>query len=159
MELLIALFFGVVQGATEFLPISSGGHLAMIQSFNQTVFGETLFSPTLTFDILLRLGTLLAIVFVFLGEIRLLWHEFISCVKELWHKNFTLQTERPYRKLLYMLIITTLFLIPAAFMMEYTNAYLSGLTVIACMMLAMGVVNYFIDRVNPETKFVFRKKA
>ncbi len=159
MELLIALFFGVVQGATEFLPISSGGHLAMIQSFNQTVFGETLFSPTLTFDILLRLGTLLAIVFVFFGEIRLLWQEFISCVKELWHKNFTLQTQRPYRKFLYMLIITTLFLIPAVFLMEYTNAYLSGLSVIACMMLVMGVVNYFIDRVNPETKFLLRKKA
>ena len=65
MELLIALFFGVVQGATEFLPISGGAHLAMIQNFNQTIFGEALFSPTLTFDILLRLGTLLAIIFVF----------------------------------------------------------------------------------------------
>lgn len=150
MELLIALLFGVVQGATEFMPISSGGHLAMIQSFNQTVFGETLFSPTLTFDILLRLGTLAAIVFVFFRELRLLWHELVCCVKELWHKEFTLKTNRPYRKLLYMLIITTAFLVPAAFLTEYTNAYLAKLPLIACMMMVMGGINFFIDRVEPE---------
>lgn len=152
MELLIALFFGVVQGATEFLPISSGGHLAMIQSFNQTVFGETLFSPTLTFDILLRLGTLLAIIFVFFQEIRMLVLEFVGCVKELWHRNFRLKTNRPYRNLLYMLVVTTLFLIPAVFLTEFTNTYLSGLSVIACMLMVTGVSNFLIDRIDPWKK-------
>ncbi|MBQ7792554.1 MAG: undecaprenyl-diphosphate phosphatase [Clostridia bacterium] len=156
MELLIALFFGVVQGATEFLPISSGGHLVMIQSFNQTVFGEALFSPTLTFDILLRLGTLLAMLFVFFHDIRLLWQELMGCIGELWHRNFRIKTDRPYRKLLFMLVITTMFLIPAVFLTELTNTYLSGLTVIACMMMITGIVNFLPDRIDLVKKTVMR---
>lgn len=156
MELLIALFFGVVQGATEFLPISSGGHLVMIQSFNQTVFGEALFSPTLTFDILLRLGTLLATLFVFFHDIRLLWQELMGCIRELWHRNFRIKTDRPYRKLLFMLVITTMFLIPAVFLTELTNTYLSGLTVIACMMMITGIVNFLPDRIDLVKKTVLR---
>ena len=149
MELLIALFFGVVQGATEFLPISVGGHLAMIQNFNQTIFGEALFSPTLTFDILLRVGTVLAIFFVFFTDIKLLWKEFCCICSELWHREFTFRTDRPYRKLLYMLFVTTLFLIPAVFLTDYTGTYLNTLPIIACTLMITGVVNFLIDKIKP----------
>lgn len=152
MELLIALFFGVVQGATEFLPISGGAHLAMIQNFNQTIFGEALFSPTLTFDILLRLGTLLAIVFVFFTDIKMLWKEFLCVVSEIWKRQFSFQTDRPYRKLFYMLFVTTLFLIPAGILSEYTGTYLNTLPVIACTMMVTGVVNFFIDKIDKFPK-------
>ena len=152
MELLVALFFGIVQGATEFLPISGGGHLAMIQNFNQTVFGVELFSPTLTFDILLRLGTLLAIVFVFFSDIKRLWKELVLCVKEICHKQFSIHTERPYRRLLYMLAVTTAFLIPAVFLMGFLETYLSRLSVIAFTLLLTGVANILIDTVGTKKK-------
>lgn len=145
MELFVALFFGIVQGATEFLPISGGGHLAMIQNFNQTVFGVELFSPTLTFDILLRLGTLLAIVFVFFSDLKRLWKELMMCGKEIFRKQFTLHTDRPYRQLLFMLVVTTAFLIPAVFLMNLTESYLSGLWVIAFTLLITGGANIVID--------------
>lgn len=148
MELLVALFFGIVQGATEFLPISGGGHLAMIQNFNQTVFGVELFSPTLTFDILLRLGVLLAIVFVFFSDIKRLWREFILCVKDIAHKRFSLHTNRPYRQLLYMLTVTMLFLIPAVFLMDYMENNLAKLSVIAFTLILTGVANILIDTID-----------
>lgn len=150
MELFVALFFGIVQGATEFLPISGGGHLAMIQNFNQTVFGVELFSPTLTFDILLRLGTLLAIVFVLFSDIKRLWKEFLFCIREIRCKQFSIHTDRPYRRLLYMLVITTLFLIPAVFLMGILEAYLSRLSVIAFTLLLTGVANILIDLVGTK---------
>ena len=150
MELLIALFFGIIQGATEFLPISGGGHLAMIQNFNQTVFGVELFSPTLTFDILLRLGTLLAIVFVFFSDLKRLWKELILCIKDLSRKRFSLHTNRPYRQLLYMLTVTTLFLIPAVFLMEYMENYLSKLSVIAFTLMLTGAANILIDTLGSK---------
>ena len=146
MELLIALFFGIVQGATEFLPISGGGHLAMIQNFNQTIFGEALFTPSLTFDILLRLGTVLAILFVYFSDIRLLWKEFVLILSELWHTDFTLRAERPYRKLFYMLFVTTIFLIPAVFLTEYTGLYLNTLPIIACTLMVTGIANFLMDK-------------
>ena len=155
MELFVALFFGIVQGATEFLPISGGGHLAMIQNVNQTVFGVELFSPTLTFDILLRLGTLLAIVFVLFSDIKRLWKEFLLCIKDIRNKQFSIHTDRPYRRLLYMLAVSTLFLIPAVFFMGILENYLSKLSVIAFTLLLTGVVNILIDLVG--TKKVKKK--
>ncbi len=152
MELLVALFFGIVQGATEFLPISGGGHHAMIQNFNQTVFGVELFSPTLTFDILLRLGTLFAILFVFLSDIKRLWQELVCCVKEIFHKQFSIHTERSYRRLLYMLAVTTAFLIPAVFLMGLLETYLSRLSVIAFTLLLTGIADILIDMVGTKKK-------
>jgi undecaprenyl-diphosphatase len=53
------IVLGVVQGLTEFLPISSSGHLVVVPAhFNWE-------QPSLTFDLLLHLGTLLAVVFAF----------------------------------------------------------------------------------------------
>ncbi len=58
-----AIFLGVVQGLTEFLPVSSSGHLVFFQS----VFG--LAEPQLAFDVMLHLGTLLAVVVYFRTDI------------------------------------------------------------------------------------------
>jgi len=58
-----AIFLGVVQGLTEFLPISSSGHLVFFQS----LFG--LKEPPVFFDIMLHLGTLLAVIIYFRRDI------------------------------------------------------------------------------------------
>lgn len=59
MTLLEAIIFGVVQGATEFLPVSSSGHLAVMKSVLE--LGEI---PIL-FDVLLHVATLIVVVVVF----------------------------------------------------------------------------------------------
>ncbi|MBR5239570.1 MAG: undecaprenyl-diphosphate phosphatase [Clostridia bacterium] len=148
MELLVALFFGIVQGATEFLPISGGGHLAVIQTYNQTLFGAELFSPTLTFDVLLQLGTLLAIFFVFFSDIKRLGREFMMCIGDLLHRRFSLHTDRPYRQMLYMLTVTTLFLIPAVFVIEQVETSLAKLSVIAFTLMLTGICNIAIDSIG-----------
>ncbi len=61
LELLEAIFLGVVQGLTEFLPVSSSGHLLLSQYFlgmSQERFG-------LTFDAAIHTGTVLAVVAFF----------------------------------------------------------------------------------------------
>jgi undecaprenyl-diphosphatase len=58
-----AIFLGIVQGITEFLPISSSGHLVFFQS----LFG--LKEPPIFFDVMLHLGTLLAVVVYFWADI------------------------------------------------------------------------------------------
>ena len=63
MDLFHAIIFGTVQGLTEFLPVSSSGHLVLFQHF----FGFQ--EPELFFDICLHAGTLVAIFLVFVQEI------------------------------------------------------------------------------------------
>jgi len=64
MEPLQAFILGIIQGLTEFLPVSSSGHLVIFQH----LFG--LKEPELFFDICVHLGTLLAVIIVFRQEIR-----------------------------------------------------------------------------------------
>lgn len=58
-----AIFLGIIQGLTEFLPISSSGHLV----FFQTLFG--IGGNPLFFDVMLHLGTLLAVIIFFRKDI------------------------------------------------------------------------------------------
>ena len=60
MNIFHSIFLGVVQGLTEFLPVSSSGHLVIAQSllpgFSQ---------PGLLFDVILHAGTLAAVIYYF----------------------------------------------------------------------------------------------
>ncbi len=61
--MLQAILLGVVQGLTEFLPVSSSGHLVLVQQFIE-IHGDELF-----FDLALHLGTLLPVLWVFRADI------------------------------------------------------------------------------------------
>lgn len=63
MSFIQSYFLGLVQGITEFLPISSSGHLNLFQHF----FG---FTPSLSFDIFLNTATLFSVLFFFKNQIK-----------------------------------------------------------------------------------------
>src|SRR4249919_2723479 len=64
-----ALALGVVQGATELLPISSSGHLILLPWMANWTYLETHESFNKTFDVALHLGTLIAVVAYFWWDI------------------------------------------------------------------------------------------
>jgi len=66
MSTLQALLLGIIQGFTEFLPISSSGHLAIIQHY------MGIKGPVIFFDVLLHGGTLAAVVVFFRKELYLI---------------------------------------------------------------------------------------
>jgi len=68
MSWLEAIFLGVVQGITEFLPVSSSGHLVLFQSIFEEGNAES--AKEIFFDGVLHLGTLLAVLLYFGKEIR-----------------------------------------------------------------------------------------
>lgn len=63
MNLFQSLLLGITQGITEFLPISSSGHLNLLQHF----FGTT---PSLSLDIFLNTATLFSVLFFFKNQIK-----------------------------------------------------------------------------------------
>lgn len=99
MTILDAIIQGIIQGATEFLPVSSSGHL----SISQHIFGIEL--PGILFDIMLHLGTLVAVVFVYRQLVWRLIKEFFSLCDDLIHRRFKWSEMSHDRRLLMMLII------------------------------------------------------
>ncbi len=66
MDLIAAALLGVVQGLTEFLPVSSSGHLILARAF----FGWDADRFGLAFDVACHVGTLLAVVLYFWDDVR-----------------------------------------------------------------------------------------
>lgn len=99
MSIWEAIIQGIVQGATEFLPVSSSGHL----SLSQHILGVQI--DSLLFDILLHLGTLIAVVAVYYKLILRLLKAFGSLVADLVHGEFRWKEMDHDRRLLMMLVI------------------------------------------------------
>lgn len=74
MELLKAVFLGLIQGVTEFLPVSSSGHLAIFKN----ILGME--DVNISFDILLHVGTLIAVSIVYWRDIARLCADGIGIV-------------------------------------------------------------------------------
>jgi undecaprenyl-diphosphatase len=70
MNIITAIILGIVQGLTEFLPVSSSGHLVLLQK----IFGIS--EPALFFDTMVHVGTLAAVVAV-------LWKDIWAILKKL----------------------------------------------------------------------------
>ena len=77
MTLLQAVLMGIIQGLTEFLPVSSSGHLAL---FKILFHVET--DTGMLFDVLLHVGTLIAICAVYYKDIVRLFVEGICIVRD-----------------------------------------------------------------------------
>ncbi len=99
MSLLEAIIQGIVQGLTEFLPVSSSGHL----SVTQHILGVSL--DSIFFDILLHLGTLIAVCFVYYKLIGRLIVEFFRSINDIFHRRFSFREMSGDRRLLVMLVV------------------------------------------------------
>ena len=79
MELIKAIFMGIIQGVTEFLPVSSSGHLAIFKYiFNMQ-------DVSATFDVMLHVGTLAAVFVVYWKDIWKLICEGFSFLGDVFH--------------------------------------------------------------------------
>ncbi len=98
-----AVVLGLVQGLAEFLPISSSGHLALIQQR----FGIS-DDKVLLFAVLLHVGTLISVFIVYWKDIWELIVELCLTIKDLCTGKGLRLAERPVRKLGVMIIMATI---------------------------------------------------
>jgi len=98
MSFLQAILMGIIQGLTEFIPVSSSGHLVLIQHFFG--IGD---SENIVFELFMHLGTLLAVLVFFR---KTLWELIQSLFS--WGNTVNREQHRKNRTLVYYLIISTL---------------------------------------------------
>lgn len=101
MSLIKAIILGFVQGVTEFLPVSSSGHLSLFQHF-LGVSGE----GSLLFSVLLHLGTLIAVFVVFYKTIFELIGEAFSLLKDIFTGKFKFKQLTGKKKMLVTFVIS-----------------------------------------------------
>lgn len=132
MSYIWSLVLGVLQGFTEFLPVSSSGHLVLVQSlipgFSQ---------PGVLFDVCLHFGTLFAVLFFFR--------------KRLFKLSF--------KYILYIVVATIPAVIVGFLLKDYIHRLFSSVTVVGVALIFTGLLNYLTSKHKEEEKSLDYKKS
>lgn len=150
MTMLMAVFMGFVQGVAEFLPISSSGHLSLLQHF----FG--LEEVDNLFNILLHFATLVAVCAVYRKDIADMILEFFRGVAALFTRRGEREaSEAPVgRRLVFMVILGTLPLAVALLVDDAVESLGNNPVFVAVMLLVTGCILFFSDRMARGRKTV-----
>ena len=134
MTLLQALVLGIVQGLTEFLPVSSSGHLFLVRYLMEWP------EPGLAFDVSLHIGTLVAVLWYFRRE----WVALTNAALRLARQRGARTAEE--RRVLFLVLAT----IPAALggllLADYAETIFRHPRITAIALIALGLLLWIVDR-------------
>ncbi|NLN55710.1 MAG: undecaprenyl-diphosphate phosphatase [Clostridiales bacterium] len=147
MNFLKGVLYGMLQGITEFLPVSSSGHLSLMANF----FGlDNLEDNNLTFMVFLHLGTLVAVVLVYYRDVYNIIKGFFTLMGKLFTGKIKQGINQDER--LFLLIFTaTLPLTFAVFLTDKVEFISSISWVIGILLILNGIVLYIADKINKNT--------
>lgn len=148
MSIWEAIFYGVIQGLTEFLPISSSGHLAMIQTM--TGFGDGM--DTVAFNVLLHLGTLVAVTIVYFKDVVMLVKSFFTLCAKIFRGKFKISEYSMHERLVIYIIIGTLPLFPMMLVEDYLDMVSGYLVVVGALLIFNGLVLLISDKLSRGNK-------
>jgi undecaprenyl-diphosphatase len=144
MSLFHVVIYGIVQGLTEFLPVSSTGHLRIVQSWLDPHVKQSAFTA---FTAVIQLGTTLALVLYFWRELS---HIAIAWLRGLFDRSIRGTLE--YRFGWYLVVAT----VPvAAFGLIFSKQIETGarnLWIIACALIGLAVVLGVAEKVGRRTR-------
>ena len=139
LSYLASFLLGLIQGAAEFLPISSSGHLAIAQN----LLGMKTEVPEF-FDVLLHLGTLAAVLAAYWRDIVDMVAEFFRGVRDLAHHT-TPQPVPPARRLILLLILGTLPLFAVLPVHKKIQALSDNMTFVGVALIVTGFLLFLSD--------------
>ncbi len=138
-----AIFLGIIQGLTEFLPISSSGHLVI----SQYILGVK--EPGITFEVFVHFGTLVSIIWVFQRDI-----------KRLILAGLNFNYDPMGRKMIFLLIMGC---VPTAIMGIASEPFIAGLfdsvITVGFMLLVTGSLLWVINKKIPGEKKINEMKV
>ncbi len=141
MTYLTAIVLGLIQGVAEFLPISSSGHLAIVQNFLK--LGQT--EEHLFFDVLLHLGTLAAVLIAYWRDVCGVVREglVMTHLKRLPHGQ---KPDRLQRRMILLILFATLPLVAVVFVKDMVQALYASPFFIGFALVATGFLLFAADR-------------
>lgn len=140
MSYLMSAVLGFVQGVAEFLPISSSGHLTLLQHF----FGMP--EPDQLFNILLHFATLLAVCIYYIQDVVEMIVEFFRGIASLFSRQPSHGNPPEARRLVLLVIVGTLPLFVVMLIKDQVEALGSSPVFVSCALLVTGCVLFLSDR-------------
>lgn len=148
MSLLTSVVLGFIQGVSEFLPISSSGHLAIAEY----MLGQTGFeTPPDFFDVLLHLGTLVAVFVAYWADIRAMVFEFFQGIGDIARRS-TPTPLPPARRLIFLIIVGTLPLFAVLPFKDQIEGLSDNIYFVAAALLLTGCLLFASDRARRGRK-------
>jgi len=140
MDFILAALAGIIQGATEFIPVSSSGHLVIFHDIFKLDLPDNLM-----FDVVLHLGTVIALIIYFFKDILRLLQAFFSSLIKWDLKN------NPDQKLAWMVIVG---IIPAGilgFLLEkmvdeYFHQSSFAIVVVGVMLILVAMLFFAVEK-------------
>jgi undecaprenyl-diphosphatase len=139
MSVFESILLGLIQGIAEFLPISSSGHLAIAQN----LLGLKADVPEF-FDVLLHLGTLLAVFAAYWQDIKDMVREFFCGIGDVVHRS-TPTPVPPARRLILLIVIGTLPLFAVLPIHKKIQSLSNNMVFIGMALVVTGFLLYACD--------------
>jgi undecaprenyl-diphosphatase len=136
LDVIKAIFLGIVEGLTEFIPVSSTGHLLLVGHF----FGFSDDSFGKSFDVLIQLGAILALLSIYFTR---LWHLFLGM--------FTNREDR--RFVIGVLVAFFPAMVIGALAYGFIKSVLFNVWIVCIMLVAGGFVLLWIDRLKLKPRY------
>lgn len=138
MDTLQAIILGVVQGLTEFLPVSSSGHLQLANEILGTDLNP---ESNLTFSLTLHAATVLSTIVI-------LWAEIWKLLKGIFSRTFTAEQAYVLKIVISMIPVG----IVGLFFKDYIEAAFSSIAVVGVMLLVTAALLAFAYYAKPRQK-------
>ena len=117
MDIINIIIQGIIQGLTEFLPVSSSGHLSVAQHFMG--IGE----ESVLISVVLHSGTLIAVFIAFRKPIAGMIKEFFLSIGDIFAGRFSWRGMNDDRRMMVMVIIATLVLVPFVLVKDFFESF------------------------------------
>lgn len=144
MDILQGIIIGVVQGLTEFLPISSSAHLIFIHN----ILGV---GSSLAFDTFLHMGSLIAVLFFFRKDVYEMIRAWVLSVGDIAQGRFVEGFKKdPYKRLAWYVILGTIpvGIVGILFKSQVEALFAGALYVPAFFLFVTGTILYLSQRMN-----------
>lgn len=148
MTILHSMLLGLIQGVAEFLPISSSGHLAIAEHL-LGMSGATEIPEF--FDVLLHLGTLIAVFAAYWEDIREIVVEFFCGIRDL-TRHSTPTPVPPARRMILLIIVGTLPLFAVLPINDLVEGLADNMYFVGGALLVTGCLLFASDRVRKGRK-------
>ena len=136
LDIIKAIFLGIVEGLTEFIPVSSTGHLLLVGhflGFDDEAFGKS-------FDVLIQLGAILALLSIYFGR---LWKLFLGMFND----------REAQRFIIGVLIAFLPAMVLGALLYGFIKSVLFNVWIVCISLIIGGFVLLWIDRLDLRPRY------